>query len=147
MKKFGWAFGVLTGVFFLSATAWAAAPDAATIDYVEGKKGKVEFNHKKHGAEYKVAGKAISCKECHHTAKNDAEAKKAKKCIDCHVAVGKAVKKHGGKDAPVMGVMKGKKVDNKSLIFHKNCIDCHKKVAKADASKKDLKSCKTCHAK
>lgn len=114
------------------------------LDYTKGKKGAVKFSHKKHATEYKANGKAIPCKECHHTlAKATAKPADVKKCTACHVAEGKAQVEFKGKKAPFIGVKKGAKFDKKSLIFHKNCLDgCHKKV-----KDKNIKKCKNCHVK
>lgn len=121
-------------------------PETATIDKIEGDKGKVEFPHRKHQTDNKLAdGKKIECVNCHHTAKDGA---KPQACGTCHVAEGQAQKEHNGKKAPFFATMKSPgKADMKSVIFHKVCLDCHKAQAKADAKFKPLAKCTNCHKK
>jgi len=121
-------------------------PETATIDKIEGKKGAVEFAHKKHAKEYKTAdGKAIECVTCHHTSKKGG---KVEACDNCHVTEGQPQKEHDGEKAPFVAVKKGDKVDVKSIIYHQNCLDgCHKKLAKADDKFKELGKCTNCHPK
>lgn len=121
--------------------------DKATIsiDLIEGKKGAVKFEHAKHVAEYKKAGgAAITCKDCHHTLKSDADP--IKPCSECHVKMGTAEKEIDGKKAMALATEKSAgKIDQKSIIFHQNCTEgCHKAM-KAEGKK--ITACKTCHAK
>ena len=116
-----------------------------TIDDLEGKKGAVTFAHGKHATDYRVDGKAISCKTCHHTLAADAPAAgvKVKACTACHVKEGQAKKSHAGKEAPFLATG-GAKIDKKSILYHQNCVDgCHKKAKSSEGKK--LKSCKVCH--
>lgn len=118
------------------------------IDQVPGKKGAVTFDHAKHSATAKNAkGAAITCKDCHHTlaAAEPANVADVKACGACHVKEGEAQKEHAGKKARFMAVKKGSSVDVKTMIWHASCQECHKAVAKADASKKSIKTCKACH--
>jgi hypothetical protein len=145
MKK---TLAVLASMAVLTTAAlvFAGVPkgkETLKIDLIAGKKGAVEFPHAKHAAEFKKAGgAAIECKDCHHTAKSE---KDAKSCSECHVKPGEAAKKIDGKEAPVIATMKGDKADTKSVIFHKTCKDgCHKEM-KAEGKK--ITACKTCHKK
>lgn len=148
MTRQKWALLISTCIATLALTGLVLAGVPAnsatiTLDHVKGKKGAVKFNHAKHADEYKVGGKAITCKECHHTlAAATADAKSVKACGACHVDEGKPQVNHGGKAARFMAVKKGDKYDVKSVIFHDNCNGCHKK-AKADGKK--IAACKTCH--
>lgn len=120
------------------------------IDVVPGSKGAVKFAHAKHAAEYKdAAGKAISCKACHHTLKTDTptDAGSVKSCGSCHVKPGTAEKTVDGKKAPAFATMKGDKADTKSVLFHQMCVSCHKKAADAspEIKAKKIQTCKGCH--
>jgi hypothetical protein len=64
------------------------------------------------------------------------EGMEIKKCESCHngnVLAGKKIGKN--------------KLDTFKGAAHQKCLECHKEIAKNDASKKKLKSCKTCHQK
>ena len=145
--------GVVAAALGSAALVFAGVPaKSATlkIDAIPGKKGAVKFAHAKHADAYKDAkGKAISCKTCHHTLKTATPAKPGavKKCSECHVKPGVALKKVGGKDAPALAAMKGDKVDKKSVLFHTSCNKCHKAVVKvnAEAKTKKIDKCKGCH--
>jgi hypothetical protein len=92
------------------------------------------FTHWKHQDEYKVDGKAIACKDCHHkSVKKDNSDIKA--CFDCH-------KKKDTKEGE-------KKVIKLKTAYHKNCKDCHKKANTASGEKKAPVGgqCKKCHEK
>ena len=149
-RRMLWIAGVAAAVLLVGGVAVGGSdkdgPETATIDQIEGKKGAVEFKHKKHAKEYKTAdGKEIKCVTCHHTSKGKA---KIEACNTCHVAEGQPQKEHDGEKAPFLGTKKGSKVDMKSIIYHKNCLDgCHKKMAKADAKFKELGKCTNCHPK
>ncbi len=124
------------------------------IDHLKGKKGKVKFSHLKHSVEYKVKGKLIACKKCHHTLKKEpktkADVKAIKACTECHVQEGQKQKEHKGEKAGFLGIKKGKKYDKKKILYHGACQKCHKKVAKANKKDKKLKKlgkCKNCHPK
>ncbi len=109
-------------------TAAQKAPDVIKIEnkYPVDKKGPVNFSHKKHEVDYKVA-----CTECHHEYKDGKNVWKqgdpVKKCAECHPAEGK----------------QGDKVLNLQNAFHKNCKDCHKQ--KNDDAKAPFKKCTGCH--
>ncbi len=85
---------LLTGIamIFAVTSLYAAAPDTMKMEDASYKHTKeiVEFSHKKHAEDYKVA-----CGECHHDkdgkALNDLTAdSKVQKCIECHSKPGKA---------------------------------------------------------
>lgn len=152
MEKMSVAIGA--AVILISGLVLAAeipaSKDTITLNLIEGKKGPVEFPHKKHVTEFKKkGGAAIVCKDCHHTLKSDKEMPKP--CQECHVKVGEAEKTIDGKKAPPLAVAKSDgKIEQKSVIFHKTCLDgCHKEM-KDEVKKKDGKNitaCKTCHNK
>jgi len=135
----------------LSALALAGVPEdkkTLKLDLIPGKKGVVTFEHEKHATAHKgPGGKAITCKECHHTEKADspADPKSVKPCTECHVLTGEP-KVIDGKKAPILAKKNDKGDDfvPTSVLFHKNCTDCHKKM-KAEGKKID--GCTTCHKK
>jgi hypothetical protein len=100
------------------------------------KKKGVPLSHKKHADMY-------GCKECHHTAKDDAAVKAGpvKKCSECHKA--NAAERnslnycfktyHSGK-APGL-----------KCAYHMNCWGCHKK-AKKEGKKGAPTGCVKCHS-
>ncbi|MEW6266630.1 MAG: cytochrome c3 family protein [Thermodesulfobacteriota bacterium] len=118
----------LVAVFAAGLLVAADQPDTVKIYKTEtfGKhtKGPVEFTHKKHVDEHKVA-----CVECHHDAKYDGktnnwkEGDPVQKCDECH-------KKN-----------KEGKIDKLQNAFHNNCRGCHKKQGKGPEAK-----CNECHA-
>ena len=93
------------------------------------KKGAVNFTHKKHAVDYKIA-----CTECHHVYKEGKNVYKEgdpiQKCSGCH----DPVKSEG-------------KVKKLMLAFHKNCQGCHKALEKAGKPTGPTKKCNDCHAK
>lgn len=134
--------GLLTlCIVALAAVVLAGVPEGKEtlkIDHIEGKKGAVTFPHAKHVDEFKKPdGSAITCKDCHHTAATEAD---AKACVSCHVKEGEAQVESGGQKARFVAVAKGDGVDQKSVIFHETCLGCHKKI-----EGKKITSCKTCH--
>jgi len=140
-------FGLAISLMMFGTAVWAGVPAGKETLKIsdlaaDGSKGPVEFPHAKHVNEFKKAdGSAIVCKDCHHMAKSE---KDAKSCNACHVLPGKAQKEVDGKKAPFMAEKKGSKYDRKSVIFHKRCLDmCHEAVKKATGKK--ITSCKTCH--
>jgi len=136
---------VAVAMLFGATAVWAGVPagkEDLKIDLMHGKKGAVSFPHKKHAEEFKKAdGSAITCKDCHHTAKSDDD---IEACGSCHVLPGNAQKEVDGKKAPFLGTKKGDKFDQKSVIFHTACLKgCHDAVKKKTGKK--ITSCKTCH--
>ena len=91
-------------------------------------KPPVEFTHKKHHDEFKVA-----CAECHHVYKDGKnvwqEGQEVQKCIECH--------------SPDKKEAKAKKVLDLRNAFHKNCQTCHKDAVKQ--GKKAPVKCAQCH--
>lgn len=98
------------------------------------KKPPAVFPHDWHAEEY-------ACGDCHHgmadgKATPYEEGMDIQSCESCH------------NPEVLPGRKKGKyKLDTYKGAAHANCIECHKEVAKADPSKKALRSCKTCHPK
>ncbi|MFH1242504.1 MAG: cytochrome c3 family protein [Pseudomonadota bacterium] len=126
----------LTGLIFLAVGALTAAdvPEKVVLNpqdmgYKEVKKGPVQFSHKKHEVDYKVA-----CGECHHNYKDGKnvwkEGDPVKKCKDCHDPNEK----------------KGNVLELKNAL-HKNCKDCHKALTEAGKPTGPFKKCNDCHEK
>ncbi len=134
-KGFGLLVVLLIGLVFLVVGVLSAADKGpATIcientGYKADKKGPVNFSHKKHQEDYKIA-----CTECHHDYQNGKnvwkEGDPVKKCKQCH----NPLKKKG-------------KVPKLNVAYHKNCKTCHKKLAKAGKKAGPYKKCSKCHAK
>ncbi|MCB2194024.1 MAG: cytochrome c family protein [Deltaproteobacteria bacterium] len=102
-------------------------PDSFKIQdklFKKHKKSAVEFTHKKHSVDHKLA-----CTECHHVYKDGKnvfkDGDKVQKCAECHTSP----KKDQGK---MLSLYKA---------FHTNCRDCHK------AAKKGPRKCNECHPK
>ena len=108
-------------------TKSGTVPDSFKIQdplFKKPKKSAVEFTHKKHSVDHKLA-----CTECHHTYKDGKnvfkDGDKVQKCATCHTSP----KKNQGKMLSLYNA------------FHKNCRDCHK------AAKKGPQKCNECHPK
>lgn len=88
------------------------------------KKSAVEFTHKKHSVDHKLA-----CTECHHVYKDGKnvfkDGDKVQECSACHTSP----KKNQGKMLSLYNA------------FHDNCKTCHK------AAKKGPRKCNECHPK
>ncbi len=128
------ATSMILGYVSVTISADAGPADLILKSSTSDKKPPAVFPHKKHQDAY-------SCGECHHSMVDGkqgpyTEGMAIQKCEECHnpeVLGGKTKGKH--------------KLDTYKGAAHGNCVDCHKKIAKEDASKKKLKSCKTCHVK
>jgi Class III cytochrome C family. len=151
MKK-TWLAAIVIGLMFaVTATVLAGVPEnkkTIIIDHLPGKKGAVTFEHAKHVDSHKKASdKAITCKDCHHTLKDDspADAKSVKACTECHVMEGAPQKEYDGKKAPYLG-NKNDKGDfvASNVLYHKTCQKCHKEMSKEG---KKIDTCTTCHKK
>jgi predicted CXXCH cytochrome family protein len=128
-------FGVIVSIaLFLGVGVLIAAdiPDKIQIEskaFETHKKGPVEFSHKKHAEDYKIA-----CTECHHVYKDGKNVYKegdpVQKCSACHDP-----DKSEGKKVKLM------------LAFHKNCQGCHKDLKKAGKPAGPTTKCNECHAK
>lgn len=128
---------IFTALIFCSAGTLIAAdqqvaPDNVEIQnkgYKKDKKGPVEFSHKKHSAEYKLA-----CTDCHHVYKDGKNVWKegdyVDKCSKCHDP-----KK---KDGKIM------KLQN---AYHRNCKNCHKAEIKKGKKDAPYRKCNDCHSK
>lgn len=118
-----------TGSAFASDKGPAEMTLESTIDKAKKPKPAV-FPHAKHQEKLK-------CAECHHSKGADGkqaaytDGMKIEKCESCH-------NKAAGMP---------KKLETFKAVAHANCKGCHSDTAKADPSKKVLKSCKTCHPK
>ncbi len=130
----------LTALFLFcgfSSISFASDPGPTDIKLVSSdtqKKPPAVFPHKKHQD-------TVKCGECHHAMIDGKQAPytegmEINKCESCH------------NPKVLAGKTKGKlKLFTFKGAGHGNCLDCHKAIAKKDASKKKLKSCKTCHVK
>ena len=126
----------------LSGAAEQKAPDVIDLQsslWKEHTKGPVNFHHKKHSEEYKVA-----CDSCHHVYKDGKntykEGDKVQKCQECH------------NEPTITGEKKlspDKQKLNLKLAFHENCQGCHKEMKKKDKAKygKIPTTCIKCHTK
>lgn len=139
---------VLTALAFSMALVFSVVcatdvPDNITMKspvFGEHKKGLVEFSHKKHAEDYKIA-----CADCHHVYKDGKnvwkEGDKVQKCSECH----KEAQAPRGKDAPKLS--KAEKIkDYYYDAIHDNCVGCHK--AEKKKGKEDIPTtCNACHPK
>jgi hypothetical protein len=81
------------------------------------------------------------CGACHHGMADGkqvayVDGQEIGKCESCH------------NPEVLGGKTKGKlKLDTIKGAGHGNCLECHSEIAAKDESKKELKSCKTCHPK
>ncbi len=98
-------------------------------------KTMVEFTHKKHAEEYKIA-----CTDCHHVYKDGKNVwnpgDPVQKCGECH------------NEPTIQGEKKlppEQKKLNLKLAFHSNCIDCHKKFKKEKPDTTAPVTCAGCH--
>jgi len=132
MRKLAMAMAVVGGLALAAYRAEAVpaskAPDKVNLDECKAKKSGVEFPHKKHMDELKVA-----CDKCHHTDKGlkAGAATDVKKCVDCHKTPEK-------KETPVCTEMSPKKNP-----YHIVCVACHQEQNKA--GKKAPAKCAECH--
>ena len=133
-------------VVFLFAFVYAAGetcPDTMTMEsklFPKHKKTLVDFTHKKHNIDYKIA-----CADCHHVIKDGKntfkEGDAVQKCAECH----KEAKAPTGADAPKLSKAEKIKTYYYSAI-HENCVGCHKKL-KAEAKPTGPTTCSKCHPK
>jgi len=133
-------------VVFLFAFVYAAGqtcPDTMTMEsklFPKHKKTLVDFTHKKHNIDYKIA-----CADCHHVYKDGKnvwkEGEAVQKCDECH----KEAKAPTGADAPKLSKAEKIKTYYYSAI-HANCTGCHKDLKKA-AKPTGPTTCKDCHPK
>lgn len=144
VKRWKVEVGVL--VAFVAAIVCGAfvqagdVPDVITINssiYQQHTKGLVQFTHKKHAEDYKIA-----CTDCHHVYKDGKnvwkEGDPAEKCEKCHT------------DATIKGEKKlppEQQKLNLKLAFHNNCVGCHKKLKKENKETKAPTTCSKCHPK
>ncbi len=136
---------LVSGAVYAAATV-PAGKETIKIDMIPGDKGAVEFPHAKHMT-FKVGGKAVECKNCHHMLKGPTPApgEAVAPCNSCHTL--DTPKKIEGKDVPVLAIVKNGKAELKSVLIHKTCKDqCHKEV-KTASDGTNLTSCNTCHKK
>jgi mono/diheme cytochrome c family protein len=143
-------------VLFVGAAIYAkSAPDVIPLQdpaYETHKKGVVQFEHKKHWADYSKQYPEFypsQCGECHHdkdgkplAALKDGD--DVQKCIECHKTPGEAPK---GKKAKKKLSKKEKIKEYHAEALHANCKGCHKKFNKKYKPKKAPTTCTKCHPK
>lgn len=132
-------FIALVFLFSVTLLAYAAdAPDVITLKpalWANLTKTPVQFTHKKHAEEYKVA-----CADCHHVYKDGKNVWKqgdaVDKCEKCHT------------EPTVQGEKKlppDKQKLNLKLAYHNNCVSCHQKLKKEKPDSKIPVTCAQCH--
>ncbi len=113
-------------------------PDMITIKaslWPNPTKAAVEFSHKKHSEEYKIA-----CNQCHHVYQDGKnvwkEGDPVKKCEACHT------------EATIQGEKKlppDQQKLNLKIAFHEDCLGCHQKLKKDKPDTKAPVVCAGCH--
>jgi hypothetical protein len=107
----------------------ADAPDVITMNstlWPQHTKANVQFTHKKHAEEYKIA-----CTECH-------QGDPVQKCQACH------------NEPTIEGEKKLSPEQQKlnlKLAFHTNCQECHKKLKAQNPQSAAPTTCVQCHPK
>ena len=134
---------VLVAVLFVFAATIAViaadkGPEKATIKsplFTKPTKAPVEFTHKMHNEDYKVA-----CESCHHVYKDGKnvwkEGDAVQKCDACHT------------EATIEGEKKlppDQQKLNLKLAYHNNCQGCHQKLKKDKPDTKAPVTCTGCH--
>lgn len=126
-------------IFAATVQAGTSAPDTIKMETkgFKHKKPIVDFSHKKHYTDYKLA-----CGKCHHDDKGKPltslkEGDDVKQCSECHNKFKKDKKNR--KDIMVL-----------ENAMHENCIGCHKEINKKAGDPKGRKgpgptSCSKCH--
>ena len=156
-KHLGVSIVVAIAVLFVGAGIYAkAVPEVIKLEdpaYKEHKKGVVNFEHKKHEAEYAKEFPDLyknGCGECHHDKDGKPlttlkEGDDVQKCIECHKTPGEAPK---GKEAKKKLSKKEKIKEYHAEALHENCKGCHKKYNKQYKPKKKAPTtCSKCHPK
>lgn len=149
MKRLLGRYGMAVGVVIVSLTfavlAFAAVSDVIVLQskgYSEHTRKLVEFTHKKHVDDYKIA-----CGDCHHDNKgkplnNIKLDSKVEKCSDCHSIPGERPR---GKEAPQLS--RTERLEYHAEAMHFNCRDCHRDHNKAQSTKAAPTACNDCHTK
>ena len=134
-----------------STTVQAQAADL--ILDVNGKRGRVRFNHKLHEATSTRAAdfahqpkQGLACTWCHHTTQNILKREQFQKCSDCH-------REQGHPENPVPAAQNIRSEDDREVelnsreMYHRLCITCHRveKPRAENAAKKIPVSCSECH--
>ena len=156
-KRQVWVLSVVCVAFLFAAGAIYAATTVQDVIKMDNKaytepheKGIVEFTHKKHIEEYKVA-----CGECHHDDKgkalNDLKmGDDVKNCIECHKTPGQMpglLKKEMKANKASKTEIAAKEMEYHAEAIHENCISCHKSYNKKNKTKAAPQSCSKCHPK
>lgn len=134
---------VLVATLFVFAASFAViaadkGPENVTIKaalFAKPTKAPVEFTHKKHNEDYKIA-----CADCHHVYKDGKnvwkEGDAVQKCEACH-------------NEPTIEGEKKLPPDqqklNLKLAYHNNCVGCHQKLKKEKPDTKAPVTCTGCH--
>ena len=136
-----WCLGLAAALMFSVVVLVYAAdkgPETTTIKpalWPTPTKAPVQFTHKKHNEEYKVA-----CDQCHHVFKDGKntwkEGDKVEKCEKCHT------------EATIQGEKKlppDQLKLNLKNAYHVNCVGCHQKLKKEKPDTKAPVTCAGCH--
>jgi len=120
------------------AVVAADAPDTITIKaalWATPTKAPVEFTHKKHAQDYKIA-----CTDCHHKFEGGKnvwkEGDPVQKCEECHT------------EPTIQGEKKlppDQQKLNLKIAFHDNCVGCHQKLKKDKPDTTAPVTCTGCH--
>ncbi len=144
MKRKAWfvpSVCVAVALFVGALVAVAAdAPDVITMNstlWPSHTKGNVQFTHKKHAEDYKIA-----CADCHHKYEGGKNVWKqgdpVQKCQECH----NEPTIEGEKKLPP----EQQKL-NLKLAMHGNCQECHKKLKAQNPQSNAPTTCVQCHPK
>ncbi len=144
MKKRNWVVPsvfVAVALFVGALIAVAAdAPDVITMNsklWPQHTKANVQFTHKKHAEDYKIA-----CADCHHKYEGGKNVWKqgdpVAKCESCH----NEPTIEGEKKLPP----EQQKL-NLKLAMHTNCQECHKKLKAQNPQSAAPTTCVQCHPK
>jgi predicted aldo/keto reductase-like oxidoreductase len=121
---------IVSALVFLTAGMPTAADVAEVIvidnkGYDQDRRGPVNFSHKKHAEDYKVA-----CDECHHEFENGKnvwkEGDPVKQCIECHDPIEKKGNAEKLQTAFHKIARDATGMKDKEAPF-KRCTDCHEK--------------------
>jgi hypothetical protein len=129
---------VVFAASFVVIAADTTAPETITIKsklWATPTKAPVEFTHKKHAEDYKIA-----CTDCHHVFKDGQNVWKqgdpVQKCEECH------------NEPTIQGEKKLPEAQQKlnlKLAYHDNCVGCHQKLKKDKPDTKAPVTCIGCH--
>ncbi len=128
-------------IFAVAVVVVVAADKAPEMIILKSKlwpnptKANLEFSHKKHNEEYKIA-----CNQCHHVYQDGKnvwkEGDPVKLCDACHTEPTIEGEKKLAPDQQKL---------NLKLAFHNECLGCHQKLKKEKPDTKAPVVCAGCH--